>query len=363
LIANELSLIEKIGQMIIVGVDGTTVSPRLKKLILDYKIGGVILYRKNFSTYEEMKNLINEIKEINKANKVPMIFSIDQEGGRVNRMPKEIKNLPSVNKIANNLGVDGIKKSSKIIGEILKSAGFNMNFYPVLDIKRFGDKHAIGDRAFAEDEEGVSKFGTVAMKEMQKQKVISVVKHFPGHGATKKDSHFLLPIIFKSQSKLEKEDIVPFKECIKNGADAILVGHLLVSNKTGFKPASLSRKYIVKNLRLKNRYKGLIISDDLNMQAIKLMYGTKKAVEKAFKACNDIIIFRFSEKDEKDSIENIYECVKNKKIKEYRINKSVNRILKIKEKYDFFNEGKRKDIDIEKINKEIEYIREKCNLE
>ena len=90
---NELSLTEKIGQMIIVGVDGTTVSPRLKKLILDYKIGGVILYRRNFSTYEEMKKLIEEIKEINKVNKIPMIFSIDQEGGRVNRMPKEIKNL------------------------------------------------------------------------------------------------------------------------------------------------------------------------------------------------------------------------------------------------------------------------------
>ena len=360
---NELSLTEKIGQMIIVGVDGTTVSPRLKKLILDYKIGGVILYRRNFSTYEEMKKLIEEIKEINKVNKIPMIFSIDQEGGRVNRMPKEIKNLPSVNKIAKNMGIDGIKKSSSIIGEILKSAGFNMNFYPVLDIKRFGDKHAIGDRAFSDNDEEVAKFGIIAMKEMQSKKMISVVKHYPGHGATKKDSHFLLPIIFKSQKKLEKEDLVPFKECIKNGADAILVGHLLVSNKTDFRPASLSRKYIIKNLRMKNRYKGLIISDDLNMKAIKLMYGTKKAVEKAFKACNDIIVFRFAEKEEKDSIENIYECVKSKKIKEHRINKSVNRILKMKEKYDFYNTKKSNDLDIEKINKEIDFIREKCNME
>lgn len=139
----ELSIEEKIGQMIIVGIDSSYITPRTKNLILNHKIGGVILYRKNFKTYVDLLNLIKELRALNKNNRIPLFISIDQEGGRVNRMPKEILNLPAASKIAQKQNIDLVRESASITGEILKKSGFNINFSPVLDIKRFEDNHAI----------------------------------------------------------------------------------------------------------------------------------------------------------------------------------------------------------------------------
>ena len=246
---DELSLEEKIGQMIIVGMNSTYITERTRNLILNHKIGGIILYRKNFKTYEDLLNLIKELKSINSVNKVPLFISIDQEGGRVNRMPREILNLPAANKIAKTQNIDLVRTAAKITGEILIKSGFNMNFSPVLDIKRFQDDHAIGDRSYGETKEDVIKYGIPVMEELQYKNVISVIKHFPGHGATKKDSHFGLPKINISIKELEQNDMQVFSEAIKRGADAVLVGHLKAKRLTGINPASLSRKFIIRILR------------------------------------------------------------------------------------------------------------------
>lgn len=358
----ELSIEEKIGQMVIIGMDSNYITERIKTMITKYKIGGVILYRKNFNTYQEMLQLIRNLKELNKENKIPLFIAIDQEGGRVNRMPKEIENLPSANQIAIAGGEELTRESAQITGELLRKSGYNLNFAPVLDIKRFGNQHGIGDRSFSEDKRAVSKYGIAVMEEMQKRGVISVIKHFPGHGATQQDSHHMLPIINKKIEQLEKEDMYPFEQAIKNGADAILVGHLLIRNITGIYPASLSRKFITRYLRKKYRYNGIIMTDDLKMKAIKLLYGTDTAVVKAFEAGNDIIVFRFNQEEEKRALEKIEKLVKKGKIKESRINKSVKRIIKLKQKYDLSDTKEVEGIDINKINEKIEEIREKCKI-
>lgn len=123
----DLTIEEKIGQMIMIGMDTNYITDRIKTMILKYKIGGIILYRKNFSTYKEMIELIEKLKKLNQQNKIPLFISIDQEGGRVNRMPPEIKNLPSANQVAINGGKEEVKKSAKITAEILKKSGFNVN--------------------------------------------------------------------------------------------------------------------------------------------------------------------------------------------------------------------------------------------
>lgn len=353
----ELSIKEKVGQMIMIGLDTNYITERITKMISDYKIGGIILYRKNFSTYAQMLKLINDIKALNKNNKIPLFIAIDQEGGRVNRLPPEIKNLPSANKLASLNNIDTIINSARITGNLLKKSGFNLNFSPVLDIKRFNDNHPIGDRCYGETKEKVSEYGIAVMKELQKQGIISVIKHFPGHGATKYDSHYLLPVINSNIEDLQKEDMYPFEQAIKEGADAILVGHLLIKKTTGAYPASLSRKFITNYLRKKYRFKGLIITDDLKMRAIKFLYGPNLAVEKAFKAGNDIIIFRFNSNEEKRVLDKITNLVEKGKIKESQINRSVRRIIKIKEKYNVSDEYVDKNLDIETINKEIEQIR------
>lgn len=359
---NELSIQEKIGQMIIIGMDTNYITDRIRTMITKYKIGGIILYRKNFNTYEKMLELIKQLKDLNKNNKIPLFIAIDQEGGRVNRMPHEILNLPSANQIASQGDDNLVKNSAQLTGELLRKSGFNLNFAPVLDIKNFSNEHAIGDRCFGNDKETVAKYGVLAMKSLQEQGIMSVIKHFPGHGSTTKDSHYFLPIINKKIKDIENEDMYPFEQAINNGADCLLVGHLLVKHITGFYPASLSRKFISRYIRKKYKYKGLIFTDDLKMKAIKYIYSPVNAVVKAFKAGNDVIIFRFNKDEEKNAIEKVLKLTQHGKIRENRINRSVKRIMNLKEKYNVSDDMPIENIDIDSFNSEIMKIREQCGL-
>lgn len=357
---DKLTIEEKVGQMIMVGMDTANVVDKIDDLILKYKVGGVLLYKKNFSSYDELIDLVNYIKKLSTANKIPLFIAIDQEGGRVNRMPSDFKNLPSANKLAKAKNLDIVKQAGSITGEILNDVGINFDFAPVLDIKRFDDHQAIGDRAFSEDIEEVTKCGIAYMKQLQNQNIVSVVKHFPGHGATTKDSHFILPVIKEDIEKLEKEDMTPFKEAIKDGADAVLVSHLNVKNVTGKYPASMSKKFITEYLRKKFRFNGLIVTDDMRMKGVQLLYGKNRPIIKAFEAGNDIIVFKYSNNEK--VIEKIIENVKKEKIEETKINRSVTRILKIKEKYNINNNEIEKNANIvEKVNNKIDDLSKKLS--
>lgn len=357
----ELSIEEKIGQMIMIGLDTTNAMEKIDDLILKYKIGGVLLYKKNYKNYKELVELINYIKKISSANKVPIFIALDQEGGRVNRMPADFEKIPSAYKLAQCSGEGKqnlVKESGKITGEMLNKIGINMNFAPVLDIKRFDEEHAIGDRAYSNNVESVSKYGIDYMKELQDKNVISVIKHFPGHGATNKDSHFILPIVKNKMVDLEKEDILPFERAIKEGADALLVGHLLIKGETEKMPATMSRKFINKYIRKKYHYKGLIITDDMRMNGVKVLYGKNRAVKKAFFAGNDIILMKYG-KDEK-LIEAIIKEIKESSLKKARVDRSVRRILRIKEKYNVNNQEVTIEEDFKRnINDKIKEVKKK----
>ena len=161
---------------------------------------------------------------------------------------------------------------------------------------------------------------------------------------------------------LENEDMYPFEQAINNGADCLLVGHLLIRHITGFAPASLSRKFISRYIRKKYKYNGLVFTDDLKMRAIKFLYGPVNAVVKAFNAGNDVIIFRFNAEEEKNAIEKVVKLVKSGKIKENRINRSVKRIINLKEKYNISDDMPDEKINIENYNDEILNIRKLCGL-
>ena len=357
----ELSIEEKVGQMIMIGLDTSNVMDKIDDLILKYKIGGVLLYKKNYKNYSELLELVNYIKKINSANKIPIFIAIDQEGGRVNRMPEDFEKLPSAYKLAqfsDGQKEDLVKQSGEITGEMLNKIGINMNFAPVLDIKRFDDKHAIGDRAYSNNLDIISKYGIEYMKELQNKNVISVIKHFPGHGVTYKDSHFILPIIKNKMCELEKEDMIPFGNAIKEGADTLLISHLLIKGETQKMPASMSRRFITKYIRKKYHYKGLIITDDMRMKGVKIVYGKNNPVKKAFYAGNDIILMKYGE-DEK-LIETIVKEIKKSSLKEARVNRSVRRILKMKEKYHISDKEIETDEEFKRnINDKIREIRNK----
>lgn len=357
---DKLSLEEKICQKIIIGMDTPNAIDKIENLITKYKIGGILLYKKNYKNIEELINLINHIKELNRKNNVPMFIAIDQEGGRVNRLPNELENIPAPYKLSKlENAKEYVQKAGEITGNTLHRLGFNMNFAPVLDIKRFPDNHAIGDRAFSENIEEVTEYGIEYMKKLQKNQVISVIKHFPGHGATNSDSHFKIPKIKEKINDLEEKDMKPFKKAIENGADAVLVGHMRIKDIT-INPASISRKFIAKYLKKKYRFKGLVITDDMRMKAMKYRFGANKSIIKAFEAGNDIIVFKYDKGIE--ALNEVINMAKSGKIKMNQIDNSVNKILNIKDKYEI-NNDKIELVDneyIKKINEQIKEIRDKC---
>lgn len=203
-----------------------------------------------------------------------------------------------------------------------------------------------GNRCYGKNENEVCEFGIQVMKEIQKNNIISVIKHFPGHGATVLDSHFFLPTITTNIKNLEKKDMKPFEDAIKEKAEAIMVGHLLVKGVNNYLPVSLSKKFIVEYLRKKYRFRGLIITDDLKMKAIHFMYGPNLAMRKAFEAGNDMIMIGSKETEVISAIKNISKLVEKGLIKQVRIDRSIKRISKTKKKYNVNDEN------IKKISKE-----------
>ena len=354
----KLRIEEKVAQMFIIELQEKEITDKTLDMIRKHKIGGIVLFRRNYDSYEEMLNLINTLKEANKENEIPLFISLDQEGGRVNRMPYEIKNLKSAGKIAASGDIESIKESSRIISKMLLRMGINLNYAPVLDIKRFEDGHAIGDRCFGNNKEDVSKNGIAFMKEMKETGLLGAAKHFPGHGATVQDSHFTLPITNKTKKELENEDMVPFKNAIKEGADAIMVSHILVKDIDSKYPASLSKKIINDYLKEKLNFKGLVITDDLKMLAIRLKYSKRKAVKLAINAGNNVIMIGCKYKTIINLIKNISKDVKTGKIKESNIDESVNKIIEMKQKYNM-NDNQSKGLNITLTNKQIEELNSK----
>lgn len=356
----ELSLEEKIGQMFMMGIEEKTLTKKTVEMIQDYKIGGIIIYYRNYRTYTEMLTLVNRLKEINQVNKIPIFISIDQEGGRVNRMPDEIHAMRNAYAMASTKNIELVKESGALIGKMLRETGINLNYAPVLDIKRFEENHPIGNRCYADNKEEVCQYGIEVMKQIQKQNVIAAVKHFPGHGTTQKDSHFRIPTVKASLEELVNQDMVPFEKAIQEGADAIMIGHLLVKAIDSKYPASLSKKVVQENLRKRYQYNGLTITDDLKMWAVKLHYSQKQAVLKAIEAGNDIIMLGFSYSEIKEIIQYIKKKVIKGTIKMEEVNQHVQRIMEMKKKY-AINDEKVKGINIEEINQQIDKINDVVN--
>lgn len=351
----KLTAEEKIGQLFLVGITHKDNIEDVIDLIKKYHIGGVLLYKNNYETYDEMIGLINSLKLANKDNKIPLFISIDQENGKVNRFPKEFKLIKNAYQ-QSFLDVVGVKEVGKITANMLHSSGINMNFGPVLDLKTFDNDHYIGSRAFSSDPQKVYEISNIIASEYKKTNVIPVLKHFPGQGSIKKDSHLFLPVI---NSYHDKEDIIPFELAIKSGADAVMIGHILIKKKTNNLPASISKSFI-KEIREKYNYENLIVSDELAMRSVRYIYGKKKSISLAFNAGVDVVMYKYFKKMEYYINDLIYKY-KNGKMDNEEIERSVTRVLFMKKKYKVNDKEVKNDIDIDLINSKIENINKKMN--
>jgi beta-N-acetylhexosaminidase len=328
---SKMTLEEKIGQMIIAGFNGTTLNEELITLMNELDIGGVILFSRNIKTSSQLKDLTKDINGL--SENIPLFISIDEEGGRVSRLPNDTNKFESARKIGDKKNANYAYKNGKKLGSTLKEHNINMNFAPVIDIYSNPKNTVIGDRAFGTDEKIVSTMGIATMKGLKEEGVIPVVKHFPGHGDTELDSHFKLPSVSKTLDELENFELVPFKEAIDKGCDVVMVSHILMEKIDSKNPATLSKKVIGDLLRDKMNFDGVVVTDDMHMKAISDNISIEKASVNSINAGSDIILIGSDVSTTKDVIDEIKLAVKNKNISEDRIDESVYRILKLKEKY------------------------------
>ena len=326
-----MTLDEKIGQMIIVGFNGTGVNEELINLANINKVGGVILFKRNIETSEQLKELNNNIEELN--NEIPLFISVDEEGGRVNRLPSDMENFPSAKEIGLKNDKGYAYNNGRSIGESLKVTGFNMNYAPVLDIFSNPQNTVIGDRAFGSDTEIVSNMGIATMKGIEDKGIISVVKHFPGHGDTLVDSHYGLPIVYKTLEELENFEFIPFKKAIKEGCKSIMVSHILLDKIDNKNPSSMSKTVVTDILREQLGFDGVIITDDMEMSAITENYSIEDASVKSIIAGCDILLIGSGIEYVNKVIDAIKEAILNGYISEDRINESIIRIIKLKSEY------------------------------
>lgn len=353
-----MSLDEKICQLIIAGFDGYTVDNNLKTLIKDKHVGSVILYERNVQNSAQLLNLINDIKDLNKDNVAPLFISTDEEGGTVSRMPKEFLRLPNNSEIGKIDDENFSYNIGKIIGTQLSSFGFNMDFAPVLDINSNPNNPVIGARSFGNDKDLISRLGVQTMKGINSENVIPVIKHFPGHGDTSVDSHLGLPIVEHPFSRLNNFELVPFKKAIENGADAVMIAHILLPKLDKENPSTLSKTIITDILRENLKFDGVVITDDMTMGAITKNYNIGDAAVKSINAGSDLILVSHGIENINTVIDSIKSAVNNNIISEDRINKSVYRILSLKEKY-ALNNDRIDFVDVDKINSDINFTLKK----
>lgn len=350
-VISKMSLEDKIGQMILAGIAGTTVDANAKKLINQFHVGGIIFYKYNFETPAQSVRLINQLKTGNSSS-LPLFLGTDQEGGRVTRLPGGLVNFPPNKQIGKVNSPEFSYKVGTLLGHELKEFGLNLDFAPVLDINSNPNNPVIGDRSFGNNSKLVSKLGIQTMKGIQSQKVIPTIKHFPGHGDTSVDSHLDLPIVNKSLKRLKELELIPFNRAIEQGADVMMVAHILLPKLDPSNPASMSKAVMTDLLRKQLNFRGVIITDDMTMGAITQHFDIGKAAVASVKAGSDIILVGHDFNNVTKISSSLKTAVQNGEISEQRLNESVVRIIQLKRKYSI-NNTKVENPNINEINHSI----------
>ena len=273
----------------ITGIKSTTLSFKEKKFLLEYKPWGVILFSRNIASLKQTKNLTNKIKKIFNDKNYPIL--IDQEGGRVNRLKKFFNADSLTSEFFGKLYLNDKKKFYNYYKSfieqtsfLLKSIGANINTLPVLDLRIKGSSSIISDRSFSKDPKIVSKIGDICINNFHLNNIGTIIKHIPGHGLAKVDSHELTPTVNKNLRYLIKNDFSAFK---KKASFFAMTAHIIYSNVDKVNTATHSKK-IIQLIRNDIKFKNIIISDDISMKSLKS--PIKVNTLRAFDAGCDLVL-------------------------------------------------------------------------
>ena len=281
--------------MIVSGFEGTSLNARTEELIVQQGIGGLILFERNYKNPDQLLKLTNDLQSLiaDHAEIPPLFISVDQEGGRVARLGKPFTQFPPMSCLGQADSEELAYRFGLGMGKELRAVGINMDYAPVLDVHSNPANPIIGLRALDTDPAKVARLGAELIRGFYDAGVIPVGKHFPGHGDTSQDSHLTLPQVERARESLEKSELIPFIHAIQQGLEVIMTAHVVYPAWDARQPATFSHSILNDVLRNSLQFEGLIISDDLEMQAIdeKLEsipeLGTRAGID-LFLICHDL---------------------------------------------------------------------------
>ena len=337
----ELTLRQKIGQLVLFSLDSNEITPATEVLMREYCIGNVIHFGNNVTDFEGAKTLNAQLRTLIKENcaGVEPFISIDHEGGRVYRFSRDFTWFPSHLSLS---AADDLLLTEAVgcaMGKELRAAGFNLNFAPVVDVNSNIGNVVIGVRSFGDNPDDVTKHGAAMAKGMQEAGVMACLKHFPGHGDTTQDSHYFLPTVDKSLDELRATELKPYTEILPHGVvDSIMTTHILFPQIEKEKvPATMSPTILQNILRKELGFDGVIVSDGMHMLAIKDHYGVARGCVMAINAGLDLLCIGTGgtgvQESQKECLDALYEAALNGEIPMTRIDEAVSRILRAKAKF------------------------------
>ncbi|MBN2040752.1 MAG: beta-N-acetylhexosaminidase [Spirochaetes bacterium] len=334
-IVQSMTLDHKIGQMMMVGVAGKNVTEDTVSMLKKYKPGGIILFGYNIADKGSLQNFIGDLqKKAFEEYSIPLLISLDQEGGRVKRITDGITQFPGNMAFGVANDESALFNSGRILGIQLRNTGVNINLAPVLDVNNNPYNPVINTRSFGSDVKIVSRMGKAYITGMQQAGCISVAKHFPGHGDTDKDSHHVLPVIKHDIERLKKVEFPPFAAAVENDVEAVMTAHISYPNVLDNNmPATLSDVFLKTILREEMKFEGIIITDDMEMNAVSKQMNIGESAVKSVEAGGDIILISTHGENIDLIAVSLKNAVYDGRLSMERIDNSVKRIIELKLRY------------------------------
>ncbi len=320
-----------------VGFDGTSLSKEVETAISKHHVGGVILFSRNIQNPLQLAKLTTSLQTLSKGGTTPangpLLIGVDQEGGRVSRLPPPFTQFPPVRVYGHINDIPLTYSAAEAMAKELTAVGINLDFAPVLDVDTNPDNPVIGDRSFGKSPLLVAEHGLAMMSGLQDSGIIACGKHFPGHGDTHQDSHKTLPEVNHPIARLNDIELKPFIHLTQNRLASIMTAHVLYKTLDPKRPATLSKKIVTGLLREAIGFAGVVISDDLEMKGITNHGTVADAAVLAILAGCDLLLVCHSADQQIATLEALIHAVEKGNISEERIDQSVHRILALKEQF------------------------------
>jgi len=287
-----MTLEEQIGQTLVVGFAGTTVSPEVAELIRDGHVGGIILFARNVRDAEQLRDLTGELQSVARAagHRHPLLMTIDEENGVVRRLGAGTTVFPGNMALGATGSQELTREVARATGRELRALGVTMNLAPVVDVNNNPANPVIGVRSFGEDPAEVGRLGAAAVRGYREAGMLTALKHFPGHGDTAVDSHLALPTIDYDVERLERVELLPFRAGIEAGAEGVTVAHIAFPRLApdGL-PGTVAPAIVRGLLRERLGFEGVILSDCMEMDAVARTIGVERAAVLALRAGIDLV--------------------------------------------------------------------------